>query len=267
MKDPAPELENAAAAYERLLAPALFHQWTHQVVDAARIAVGQRVLDVACGTGQLARVASARVGPQGSVAAVDVNRGMLKVAATLAPEIEWYEASAESLPFADESFDAVVSQFGLMFFDDRAVALREMNRVLRPGGHLAVAVFDSPERVEAYGEMARVFERNVGKDVGSALRYPFSLGDVDELRSLFAEADMPNAQIESRLGAGRFASVEQMVMGDVAGWFPVAGIEVDERSLSAVVEDAGVSLRRFVKDDGSVEFPLPVHIVIAGKGS
>lgn len=267
MKDPAPALVTAAAAYEQLLAPALFEQWTHQVADAARIAVGQEVLDVACGTGRLARAASARVGPRGSVTAVDLNPAMLEVAASLAPEIEWREAPAESLPFADETFDAVISQFGLMFFEDRQAALREMNRVLRSGNHLAVAVFDSTDRVEAYGEMARVFDRNVGESVGDALRYPFSLGDVGELESLFTAAGMPDVQIESHVGVGRFDSVQQMVMGDVAGWFPVAGIEVDEKSLSAIVEDAEVSLRRFVQSDGSVEFPLPVHIMIAQKGA
>jgi ubiquinone/menaquinone biosynthesis C-methylase UbiE len=87
------------------------------------------VLDVACGTGILASEASARVGPNGYVAGVDPNPGMLAVAARIAPSIEWRKGTAELLPYPDQSFDAVVSQFGLMFFIDRHQALREMLRV------------------------------------------------------------------------------------------------------------------------------------------
>lgn len=71
------------------------------------------------------------------------NPGMLSVAARTAPDIEWRQGAAESLPYPDETFDSVVNQFGLMFFTHRRAALQEMVRVLVPGGRLAVAVFDS----------------------------------------------------------------------------------------------------------------------------
>lgn len=109
-----------ARAYEALHVPALFKQWCPRVLDAAGVESGHSVLDVACGTGVLAREAAARVGPAGQVAGVDPGRGMLAVARELAPKLEWLEATAESIPFGDRSFDAVVSQFGLMFFSDRA---------------------------------------------------------------------------------------------------------------------------------------------------
>jgi len=133
----------AANAYETLFVPALFGEWAPRVAEAAQVKLGQRVLDVACGTGVLAREVVSRTGPSGYVAGVDPDPGMLAVARTLAPSVDWREGDAESLPFPHRSFDAVVSQFGLMFFADRHRAIREMLRVLAPGGRLAAAVWDS----------------------------------------------------------------------------------------------------------------------------
>jgi ubiquinone/menaquinone biosynthesis C-methylase UbiE len=144
---------DAANAYEALFVPALFGQWAPKVADAAQIQPGQRALDVACGTGILARELSSRTGSSGRVAGIDPSPGMVAVAKHLAPAVEWREGVAESLPFPDQSFDAVVSQFGLMFFTDRRQALREMQRVLAPGGHMAVAVWDSLDNIPAFARL------------------------------------------------------------------------------------------------------------------
>jgi ubiquinone/menaquinone biosynthesis C-methylase UbiE len=259
------QLENTAAAYDRLLAPAVLQPWTHLVADAADIGSGQRVLDVACGTGVLTRTALARAGADGSITGLDINPGMLSVAARNAPEIEWHRGEAESLPFRDASFDAVISQFGLMFFADQAAAPREMLRVLVRGGRLAVAVFDSLERNPAYEAMAGVFERAVGNDVASALRFPFSLGDEKRLASLFASAGIPDAAIASHQTTGRFASVSDMVRADVEGWFPFAGISLDRVQVEAVTREAERALRPYLTA-GGVEFPISAHIVSTTKG-
>src|SRR5512134_2443995 len=159
MSEPTPQAQiDAATAYEALFVPALFGQWTPRVADAAQIERGQRVLDVACGTGVLAREAVARTGSTGQVAGLDPVPGMLVVAKQLAPSVEWREGVAELLPFADRAFDAVVSQFGLMFFTDRHRALREMLRVLTPGGRLAVAVWDSLASNPAYAAEVALLE-------------------------------------------------------------------------------------------------------------
>ena len=135
---------HAAEVYETFFVPALFAPWAPRVADAALLAPGQKVLDVACGTGVLAREAALRVAPDGTVTGLDRNEGMLAVARRAAPGLDWRSGVAEALPFPDRAFDAVVSQFGLMFFDDRAAALREMWRVLRPGGRLVLV--DSLQR-------------------------------------------------------------------------------------------------------------------------
>src|SRR5215831_16582765 len=139
MANPNPEtLLAAATAYDEFFVPALFQQWAPFVAAAAQLLPGQRVLDVACGTGVLSREVAARVGARGSVVGLDPNPGMLAVASQRNPGITWQEGTAEALPYPDASFDAVVSQFGLMLFGDRLRGLGEMLRVLRPGGHLAV---------------------------------------------------------------------------------------------------------------------------------
>src|SRR5262249_16959773 len=102
---------------------------------------GDDVLDVACGTGVLARSAKSRVGPRGMVYGLDLNAGMLSVAAHSEPDISWVPGRAEALPMGDGTFDRVLCQFGLMFFADRGIAIREMARVLRPGGRVCVATW------------------------------------------------------------------------------------------------------------------------------
>ena len=259
------DLARVAEDYEAMLAPALFGQWGERMADVAAVGPGQHVLDVACGTGLLARAMASRVAPGGSVTGLDLNPGMLAVARRLAPAIDWREGPAEALPFDDNRFDAVVSQFGLMLFADPASAMREMQRVLKPGGHLAVAVFDALDRMPAYAAMADVYERVVGPGVGAALRFPFSMGDPDALAALSARAGIGNAVVTTRGGAAHFADARHMVLADVKGWFPFAGIHLDERAIDGVTSAAEKALSPFLTADGAVEFAVPVQIVTATK--
>jgi ubiquinone/menaquinone biosynthesis C-methylase UbiE len=165
-------LASAAEIYDEFFVPALFEQWAPPVLDAAAVRKGEQVLDVACGTGVLTRAAAARAG---RATGLDVNPGMLAVARKRGGGIDWRESRAEALPFADGSFDVVLSQFGLMFFEDRDAALREMLRVLRPGGRLAIAVWDSLERAPGYAAMAALLERLFGAEIAGALHAPYCL--------------------------------------------------------------------------------------------
>ena len=132
--------ENAAAIYDKFYLPAYFEEWPPFIIKAAQIQNGHRVVDVACGTGVLTLAILDKVGPKGFTVGVDNNEGMLNVAMGKTQAIAWRHAPAEALPFDDNSFDSVVSQFGLMYFEDQKGALIEMMRVLQPGGNLVVAV-------------------------------------------------------------------------------------------------------------------------------
>jgi len=251
----------AATAYERLHVPALFQQWVPRVLDAARVQPGDRVLDVACGTGILARGGAARVGGEGTVAGLDASAGMLSVAARLAPDIDWREGAAESLPFETGSFDVVVSQFGLMFFQDRSTSLREMLRVLTPGGRTAVAVWESLENSEAYPLEAELLERVAGRRAADALRAPFVMGDRDELAALFEGAGVQSLDIKTHHGTARFPSIRVMVEADLRGWLPVMGVVLDEARIQRILEEAETVLGPFVTPDGTVVFDSPAHVV------
>lgn len=252
-----------ARAYEALHVPALFKQWCPRVLDAAGVARDNRVLDVACGTGVLAREAAVRVGPAGSVTGVDSGYGMLAVAKELAPSIEWQECAAESLPYPDRSFDAVVSQFGLMFFSDRSQAVREMIRVLKPGAKLAVAVWDSLEKSEAYPEEVELLQRLAGKAAADALRAPFALGDKADLMALFEASGVASIGVETHTGTARFPSIRTMVEADLRGWLPVMGVVLQEEQIDSILNEAEGILAEYVTADGKVVFNSPAHIVTA----
>ena len=257
----------AAETYEQLFVPAEFEEWTSRVADAAALRTGQRALDVACGTGVLTREAERRVGPRGLVVGVDPDAGMLVVAARRAPDIHWCEGDARALPFGDGSFDVVVSQFGLMYFGDRVLGLREMLRILKSGGRLAVAVWDSLEHTPAYADLLALLERAAGRKAADALRLPFELGDTRTLAGIFASAGLPEVTITTHVGRGHFPDVRSMVEAEVRGWLPLVGVVIPDTAIDRILEEAEDVLRPYTSADGRVAFDAPAHIVTATKDS
>ncbi len=253
-----------AEVYDELFVPALFRQWGPIVAGAARIGDGERVLDVACGTGVLALAALERVGPEGTVAGLDANPDMLSVARRKSTAIEWREGKAESLPYPDQSFDAVVSQFGLMFFDDRPAAFREMMRVLQPKGRLAVAVCDALDHSPGYAALARLLEKLFGDHVADAFRAPFVLGDPDKLRRICAAAELGNAKIARHNGSVRFASIASLVSTERACVWTLGGM-LDDGQFATLLREAEQALKPFADKDGTSVFDMPALIVTADK--
>jgi SAM-dependent methyltransferase len=251
-----------AEVYEAEFVPALFRPFSGVVADAAGIAAGQRVLDVACGTGVLARTVAARVGASGQVLGLDANPEMLAVARRLDTTIEWLDGRAEALPLPSASVDAVVSQFGLMFFDDRVAALREMRRVLRPGGRLAVAVCDAVERSPGYGALAMLLQELFGERVAGAFRAPFAIGDAALLAALAREAGLARADVLQRSATVRFASIDALVSTERACVWTLGGL-LDEAQFERLRHAARKTLAPFVQRDGSVAFEMPVLIIAA----
>ena len=256
------EQHRTAAVYDQSFVPALFAQWGPVVTAAAGIRPGQRVLDVACGTGALTLAAAEAVGPEGALVGLDLNPEMLEVARRKSARIDWQEAPAEALPFPDAAFDAVVSQFGLMFFADRVAALREMWRVVRPGGRLAVAVFAAIEQAPGYAALVDVLDRLFGEAVGDGLRAPFVLGDAGRLQELAAAAGIGAARVTRHLGTVDFPSIEALVATERACVWTLGGM-LDAGQFARLREAARPALEPFVTAEGRVRFELPALILEA----
>lgn len=261
MSDEIADAIEGAKAYEALHVEALFKQWASPLLDAARVDAGGHILDVACGTGIVAREALRRVGPTGSVTGLDIDAGMLTVAASLEPTVEWRQGSATELPFADGAFDAVVSQFGLMFFPDKVGAIAEMIRCCKPDGRVVVTVWDSLERSSAFPISVDLLDRRAGADAADALRAPFVLGDTAQLQETFQRAGAATVTIETRAGVARFPSVRTMVEADLRGWLPVMGVILDEPLIDSILEEAEEVLQAYVTTDGAMEFDTSAHII------
>jgi SAM-dependent methyltransferase len=253
-----PEQVAGARAYDTLFVPSLIGAYAPIVADAAALGTGDRVLDVACGTGLVAREALRRVGPGGSVVGIDANAGMLAVAAEHSAAIAWHEGVAESLPFSAAAFDAVTCQFGLMFFRDRAAAVAEMRRVLRPGGRLAVAVWASLDAIPTFDAEVALFARVCGSAAADALRAPFGLGDRAALVALF-----PDAAVTTHTTTARFPSIRTLVEADLRGWLPIMGVHLGEPVIAEALDAADDTLAPHVRRDagGAVTFPTSAHVV------
>jgi ubiquinone/menaquinone biosynthesis C-methylase UbiE len=259
----------AAENYERYQVPATFAPLAEELVGAAGLRAGDRVLDVACGTGIVARRAAARLGGDGRVVGLDINPAMLDVArAAAAAEgltIEWHEGSALQLPFADASFDAVLCQQALQFFPDRAAALREMRRVLAPDGRLALSVFRSIEHRPEVAALAESLDRHLGPGAGATRRAVSALGDAGELERLVAEAGFRAVVIRAVVATQRDASIEAYLRRiELAAPSTDPLRQIDEPTRRAVLADLRTALRSYVTDDALI-LPVPIHLATARK--
>jgi ubiquinone/menaquinone biosynthesis C-methylase UbiE len=250
----APEL------YERNLVPTVTLPWAKDLVARAGVSSGDRVLDLACGTGVVARVAAGRVGSTGRVIGLDINTGMLDVARATDASIEWVEGSALALPFDDGEFGVVLCQLGLQFFEDRLGALQEMRRVLTDSGRAAASVFTSIDRNPAAHALADALDRHLGEGSSLAKRSEHSLADSQELRELCSAAGFVGVRIETVSLIIRFSSVEEWVGIQLAAT-PLAALATGQ-SLALINDDVAASLAAFVQADGFA-FPQEVHVVVA----
>lgn len=262
--DAALRTPNIAEIYERLLVPTIFAPWADELIQRARpIGPSDRILDLGCGTGIVARLLRDRLGGAARITGVDSSGDMLTLARSLAPELEWHQADATKLPFADASFELVVSQQMLQFVTDRAAALREIRRVLVPGGRLIAATWRPRHEQPLYEALGRIAERHLG----SANEKRFLLGDDAALRALLGEAGFGDVRIEVVTRIDRFPEFPYR-MSALAANFDLSGLSEAEREerLSALEAESRQAAQQFA-DRGAIAAPSRANLVSAVRGA
>jgi ubiquinone/menaquinone biosynthesis C-methylase UbiE len=260
----------AVDAYERYYVPAMFLPWAKILLHHAAVRSGERVLDVACGTGIVAREVAPLVGSSGRVAGVDVSAAMLAVARSLpAPSgatITWHEGNAMALPFPDASFNVALCQHGLPFFSDRAGAVREMRRTLLPQGRAVAIVLQGLERHVVFRALLESVARQLSIPVAEVAG-PFALSDADELRSHYVKAGFHDVDVRRVSTSVRFPEAEQFVTLAVASSAAVipAFAELQAEAKASLLEAVRVEMEPIVREHRvgeSLAFPMFAHLAV-----
>lgn len=260
----------AAEVYDQEVVSGVFGPWTPNLVARAAPVSGERVLDLACGSGAVTRAIAPSVAPGGSVAAVDLSPAMLDVARARGVEggaVEWHQASAEQLPLPDANVDLVTCQQGLQFFPDRAAAVAEVVRVLRPGGRVALSVWCGLDA----NPLQDAFNQSLLDHTGAAIfTAPFSFGDPDVLRSLLGGGGLEVVTIDEETKTATFDSLEHFVEVHVVGAAAVipafAEMDAAQRTklIELAVEDLGPTTTHFLTPEG-LRFPMSSLVATAVK--
>jgi ubiquinone/menaquinone biosynthesis C-methylase UbiE len=236
--------------------------------ELAPVRPGERVLDVACGTGSVARAAAQRVKDRGKVGGLDADAEMLRVAETISsevsPSIEWCKAPASAIPYPDSSYDVVYCQQGLQFFPDRLAALKEMARVLTPAGRIGVSIFRPIQYNSGYAGMADALEKFVSHESAQMMRAPFAFGQREHLSDLLERAGFQNIFIRISIKGARFPSVEELLRREIVSWLAGVTGELEEDKRIALIQEIRTALIDYLDDDGLV-FPMEAYVACASR--
>lgn len=248
--------------YEKYFVPAIGAPLAADLLAAAALRPGEKVLDVACGTGIVTRLAAAQVGDRGSVAGLDVNAGMLAVARAAAPDgapIEWYETGAEAIPLADASFDVVLCQLGLQFVADKVRAMSEMRRVLKPGGRLLLNL--PGPMPPLFAVLRDALARHIDPKCGGFVDLVFSLHNPEQLVRLMADAGFARHAAERTHKALRLPPPADFLWQYVHGT-PLAALvgQASEAQRAALAREVCAQWQAFVSD-GTLTFDVDITTV------
>jgi ubiquinone/menaquinone biosynthesis C-methylase UbiE len=251
---------NAAEAYEKYLVSALNARLAEEAVHTAALKAGEHVLDAACGTGIVARIAGQKVSPGGSIAGLDFDPAMLAVAASRVTSSDsvryrWHCASAQAMPFENEVFDAVICLQGLQYFPDCAAALQEIRRVMKRGGRFVAVVWSTLEDCKGPLALSRALQR---RDIDAAsVAKAYSAGDPHRMRRLLGVSGFGNVETHTSTTASRFPStrhfVDAMAAGSLSSRAAIAKVREEERA--AFYEEVDRELAQY-KDQDGVALPL-----------
>ncbi len=253
---------NAAERYERWVVPFVAHPMVPPLLDLADLRPGERVLDLATGTGVVARLAARRVVPGGAVTGLDLNEDMLKVARELplppGLQIDWRQGSAQALPFGDGVFDVVVCQQGFQFFPDRMAAMRQMRRVLRARGRVALSVFTGPSPY--FMALRDAVGRHVSAAAAGSTAAGWSLGDANEFGALLRDAGFHDVAVHRVQLTLRLPAPDEFVLGHLSA-LPLGEsvVGVDNEARAALVADVEEAMSAYI-DGYGLAVPQEINV-------
>lgn len=258
-----------AELYERYKVPRMFGPSAELLLEHVPPQRDQRVLDVACGTGIVARLAAARVGPAGRVFGLDLNPGMIAMARANTPagvHVEWKQGDAQALPFGDGSFDRLYCQQGLQFFPDKARALQGFQRVLAPGGVAALSVWSPADSGSPYNAaLAAGLEKYADAKAAKLSLVPFTLSDPAVLQKLAHDAGFSSVEIRNATFIRHVEPTQEWLVQDTSGLpYSTAVSGLSAADLAAMVRGIAAALKPYW-NGSHFAVPMATHIVVARK--
>jgi SAM-dependent methyltransferase len=246
--------------HEQYLVPTIYAQWASRVSELAAIEVGQQILDVACGTGTLARTVHLETGLTGKVTGLDLSAKMLECARKRSSKIDWQLGDATAIPFEKNRFDRVICQFGFMFIANRVAAIKEMMRVCKPDGLVLIATWGPLHHGGAYDALIKLIHKQAGAQAGLKLSAPWSLGKPGVMDALLLSAGVNEYECHERVGKANYPSIRAFIEAhlQLAGEFD----KLNEGSFQEILTAADIALRPHLTPGGQIVAQLNANIFI-----
>lgn len=257
-----PEIsDDLVRIHEQYLVPAIYAQWATRVAEIAQIEIGHHVLDVACGTGTLARAAQLETGLSGKITGLDCNEGMLASAREKSIGIEWQLGDATSMQFENNLFDRVMCQFALMFISNRVAAIKEMLRVCKPEGLVIMATWGPLQKAGAYAVLIELVRRYVGPAAALKISAPWALGKPGAMDALLLSSGVNEYECHQRVGQASYPSMRAFVESHLrlSGEFDT----LTDQCLEEIYTAADRQLHGFLTPGGQLIAQLNANIFMA----
>lgn len=256
---------NAPLAYDTHIVDVFLRDYSRRLVEIAAVKPGDRVLDVACGTGVVTQLVANKIGSAGQVVGFDLNAGMLaraKDSRETAVAIEWRLGNATDMPFGDATFDCVICQHGLQFIPNKAAAVSEMHRVLADRGRIVISVWRSIEHCPWQAAIADALDRNMGHEQATQIRSAFNFGDADQLKQVIVTAGFRDVEVRIERETIRHASVAEYVPGYISATPVAAAVAgLDREAQEKIITDVRDALAAYRVGDG-LAAPIEAHVAI-----
>lgn len=251
--------------YERFIVPAYTRAWAEEMVNRACLCKGEKILDAACGTGLVARMAAEEQCSTDLIFGVDVNTVMLKKAQEIEENINWHQSDVTNMPFPDNHFNVIFCQQGLQYFPDPSLALKEMKRVLAENGRILLSVWRPIRYSPFYESLCEVLEKYVNKNSASLLSAAFNFGDYAKLKALFSTIGFNSIKINIVVKQMHYFPFDEFVMGGIMATPFFKDIQEMKESKREEMLLEITRLNQDYIDDNGLAAPLESYIVNAKK--